>query len=34
LYVAFIDLYQGSPNFFVRGPHHLIPNMSRSGRLT
>jgi len=25
---------QGSPNFFVRGPHKLIQNMSRAGRLT
>jgi len=27
-------LNQGSPNFFVRGPHKPIQNMSRAGRLT
>jgi len=27
-------LAQGSPNFFVRGPHKLIKNMSRAGRFT
>ena len=29
-----VPLSQGSPNFFVRGPHELIQNMSRAGRLT
>ena len=27
-------LAQGSPNFFVRGPHKVIQTMSRAGRLT
>ena len=29
-----ISVEQGSPNFFVRGPHKVIQNMSRAGRLT
>jgi len=28
------ELYQGSPNVVVRGPHEVIQNMSRAGRLT
>jgi len=29
-----MSLEQGSPTFFVRGPHELIQNMSRAGHLT
>jgi len=28
------DLYQGSTNFFVRGPHMLLHNSLRAGLLT
>ena len=29
----FIALEQGSPNFFVQGPHNLLHNSSRAGHL-
>jgi len=29
-----VILYQGSPNFFVLGPHKLMKNMSKAGRFT
>ena len=32
--VAACCLNQVSPNFFVRGPHKLLQNISRAGRLT
>jgi len=29
-----VGLNQGSPNFFVRGPHKLLQNIPRAGHLT
>jgi len=31
-FIVWLD--QGSPNFFVQGPHKVMQNMSRAGRLT
>jgi len=31
---GFVSLVQESPNFFVRGPHELLYNNSRTGQLT
>jgi len=32
--IRLTDSLQGSPDFFVRGPHKLLHNSSRAGHLT